>query len=86
MLSTATPPPAMPSAGNGPQPKISRGESGTSTTTPRQTASAGTSMFPVPRITLASAFISQTSRLPAKTTFEYVMAASSEAPLPPIAE
>jgi hypothetical protein len=42
-------------------------------------------MLPVPRITLASAFISHTSTLPAKTTSEYVMAASSEAPRPPIA-
>ena len=57
--------------GTGPTPKISSGESGTSSTTPTQIASDGTSMLPVPRITLASAFISQTSTVPANTTFEY---------------
>ena len=67
---TATPPPAMPSAGNGPKPKIRQGDSGTSRTTPTQIASDGTSMLPVPRMTLASAFISQTSTVPAKTTLE----------------
>ena len=60
----------MPIAGTGPQPKIRSGESGTSSATARQTESAGTSMLPVPRIRLPSAFISQTSTLPAKTTFE----------------
>ena len=67
---TAMPPPAMPIAGIGPKPKISTGDSGTSNTTPTQIASDGTSMLPVPRSTLASAFISQTSTAPAKTTFE----------------
>ena len=67
---TATPPPAMPSAGNGPRPKIRHGDSGTSSTTLAQIASAGTNMLPVPRITLASAFISQTSVVPANTTLE----------------
>ena len=47
---TAIPAPAMPSAGNGPRPKIRHGDSGTSSTTPALTASAGTSMLPVPRI------------------------------------
>ncbi len=42
-------------------------------------------MLPVPRITLASAFISHSSTLPANTTFEYASAASSEAPRPPSA-
>ena len=60
----------MPMAGIGPQPKISTGESGTSSATPTQTAADGTSMLPVPRIELASAFISQTSTLPANTTLE----------------
>ena len=41
-----------------------------SSTTPRQMASDGTSMLPLPRTTLARAFISQTSALPAKTTSE----------------
>ena len=57
VTTTATPPPAMPSAGTGPQPKMNSGESGTSRTMPRQTASDGTSMLPVPRMTLASAFM-----------------------------
>ena len=67
---TAIPAPARPSAGSGPTPKIRQGDSGTSNTTPTQTASDGTSMFPVPRMTLASAFISHTSGVPAKTTLE----------------
>jgi hypothetical protein len=60
----------MPSAGNGPRPKIRHGDSGTSSTTPPLAASAGTSMLPVPRITLASAFVSQISGVPAKTILE----------------
>ena len=67
---TATPPPAMPSPGTGPSPKISKGDSGISKTTPTQIATEGTSMLPVPRSTLASAFISHTSTAPANTTFE----------------
>ena len=67
---TATPPPAMPSAGNGPRPKIRHGDNGTSSTTPTQTANAGKNMLPVPRITLASAFISHTNAVPANTTLE----------------
>ena len=82
---TAQPPPAIPRGGMGPRPKISTGESGSSRATPTQTASAGTSMLPVPRITLASAFMSHSSALPAKTTFEYSSAASSEPPSPPMA-
>ena len=75
----------MPMAGIGPKPKISAGESGTSSTTPMQIAIAGTNMLPVPRITLASAFISQTSTVPPNTTLEYSIAASSDPPRPPIA-
>ena len=75
----------MPSAGIGPQPKIKSGDSGISSTTPMQTASEGTSMLPVPRMMLASAFISQTSTLPPNTTFEYCIAASSAPPSAPIA-
>jgi hypothetical protein len=67
---TATPPPAMPSAGNGPRPKIRHGDSGISSSTLPQIAAAGTNILPVPRITLASAFISHTSVVPAKTTLE----------------
>jgi hypothetical protein len=66
----ATPPPAMPRAGNGPRPKIRHGDSGTSSSTLVQIAAAGTNMLPVPRITLASAFSSHTSAVPANTTFE----------------
>ena len=67
---TAMPPPAIPMAGTGPRPKISTGESGTSSTTPMQIASEGTNMLPVPRMALAQAFISQVRTLPANTTFE----------------
>jgi hypothetical protein len=67
---TATPAPAIPSAGIAPKPKISSGESGISRTTPIQVASEGTSMLPVPRMALANAFISHTKPLPANTTFE----------------
>ena len=64
------PPPAMPIAGIGPTPKISSGESGTSATAPAQMTSAGTSMLPVPRITLASAFMSHSSTMPPNTMLE----------------
>ena len=60
----------MPSAGNGPIPKISMGDNGTSTTTPAQITAAGTSMLPVPRMTLARPLSSQSSTMPANTTFE----------------
>ena len=61
------------------------GDSGISSTTPMQTARDGTSMLPVPRMMLASAFISQTRTLPPNTTFEYCIAASSAPPSAPIA-
>ena len=80
----ATPPPAIPRPGSGPTPKISRGDKGMSSTTPAQVTSAGNSMLPVPRITLASAFINQSAMLPAKTTFEYCSAAASSGPSAPI--
>jgi hypothetical protein len=67
---TAMPAPAMPSAGNGPTPKIRQGDSGTRRTIPVETASDGTSMLPVPRMTLASAFISHTRGVPRNTTLE----------------
>ena len=70
VVTTARPAPAMPSAGNGPMPKIRHGDSGTSTATPALTDNDGTSMLPVPRMTLASAFISQTSGVAAKTMLE----------------
>ncbi len=70
VATTATPPPAIPIAGKGPSPKMSSGESGTRRTTPTQTTVDGNSMLPVPRMTLASAFISHSRILPAKTTFE----------------
>ena len=60
----------MPSAGNGPRPKISTGESGISTTTPAQITKAGTSMLPVPRMTLAKPLSNHSRTLPANTTFE----------------
>jgi hypothetical protein len=82
---TAAAPPWMPIAGIGPKPKISNGESGTSNTTPTQIATAGTNILPVPLITLASAFDSQTRTVPPNTTLEYSIAASSDPPRPPIA-
>ena len=85
VATTATPPPATPSPGIGPKPKMKSGDSGISKATPRQTTIDGNSILPVPRMTLASAFISHTRTLPVKTTFEYCIAASSEPPLPPIA-
>ena len=71
--------------GTGPQPKISSGDSGTSSTTPATVTLAGTAMLPVPRITAASELNIHTSTAPANTQCEYVNAASSAAPLPPIA-
>ena len=62
--------PAMPSAGNGPRPKIRQGDSGSISSTLPQETSAGTNMLPVPRITLISAFMIQNSVLPANSTFE----------------
>src|SRR5262249_783213 len=67
---TATPPPATPSAGNGPRPKIRHGESGTRRTTPTQLTSAGTHILPVPRTALARPFMTHSNTLPAKTTLE----------------
>ena len=60
----------MPSAGTGPQPKISSGDSGISNDHAGAVTSAGTAMLPVPRITLASELNSHTSTAPAKTTLE----------------
>ena len=51
-------------------PKIKQGDSGTSKTTPAQVTNAGTSMLPVPRIALASAFMVHRSTLPPNTMFE----------------
>ena len=56
--------------GIGPQPKISSGDSGTSSTTPATVTLAGTAMLPVPRITAASELNSHTSTAPANTQFE----------------
>jgi len=75
----------MPMAGTGPQPKISRGDSGMSTTTPATVTLAGTAMLPVPRITAASELKSHTSTAPANTQLEYTSAPCSDAPVPPMA-
>ena len=85
VMTTATPPPAMPKAGIGPKPKMNSGDSGINSVTPMQITIDGNSMLPVPRTTLASPFMSHTRMLPANTTFEYCIAASSEPPRPPIA-
>ena len=81
----ASAPPAIPSAGNGPQPKMSAGESGITTRAPTQITEAGNAMLPVPRMTAASELKSHTSTAPAKTQLEYVNAAARDGPLPPIA-
>ena len=74
----------MPSPGIRPQPKISSGDSGISTSVPATVTMAGTAMLPVPRITADSELNSHTSSAPAKTQFEYVSAASSAPPVPPM--
>ncbi len=51
-------------------PKIRQGDNGTSATTPTKVTSAGTNILPVPRITLASAFMAHSSTLPPNTTLE----------------
>ena len=66
-------------------PNIKQGESGTRITIPPQITSAGNNMLPVPRMTLASAFITQSKTFPANTTFEYWSAARSEPSRPPSA-
>ena len=60
----------MPNAGIGPAPKISSGDSGTTSSTPASVTRAGSTMLPVPRITAANALNSQTSTAPANTQFE----------------
>ena len=57
-------------AGSGPQPKISRRDSGTSTTAPITVTMAGNAMLPVPRITADSELNSHTSTAPANTQLE----------------
>jgi len=49
---------------------MSTGDNGISTTTPAQITNAGTSMLPVPRITLAKPLSTHSRTLPANTTFE----------------
>jgi hypothetical protein len=63
-------PPAIPSAGTGPQPKISSGDSGTSTTRPATFTYAGTAILPVPRTAAASELATHTSTEPANTQLE----------------
>ena len=84
-MSNATPAPVMPRGGNGPQPKISAGESSRVKAPPPIITLAGKSMLPVPRTTLASVLRSQTLRAPANTIFEYASAAASASPVPPMA-
>jgi hypothetical protein len=67
---SATAPPATPSRGNGPQPRIRQGDSGTRITVRPTLTPAGTTMFPVPRMTLAKALNTQIKTIPAKTMSE----------------
>ncbi|MNN75415.1 hypothetical protein D3C81_1917190 [compost metagenome] len=60
----------MPRPGSGPQPKISKGDSGISTSAPATVTLAGISMLPVARIMAASALNTHTSTAPEKTMFE----------------
>ena len=60
----------MPSRGNGPQPKMSAGDSGITISAPMQMTAAGNAMLPVPRITAPSELNSHTSTAPANTQFE----------------
>lgn len=60
----------MPIAGTGPQPKMSSGDSGISTTTPATVTLAGTAMLPVPRITAASELNNHTRTAPVNTQLE----------------
>jgi len=75
----------MPSPGNGPAPKISTGETTSSTPTPPASTSAGSRMLPLPRSTLAKALSSHSSVAPQKIALEYVSADASPASRPPIA-
>jgi hypothetical protein len=74
----------MPMPGIGPQPKISSGDAGIRNTTPTTVTLAGTDMLPVPRMMAESELKSHTSTAPAKTQLEYVSAASSAGPVPPM--
>ncbi|MNS73837.1 hypothetical protein D3C72_1072900 [compost metagenome] len=74
----------MPMPPHGPMPKISSGDAGMRNTTPTTVTLAGTAMLPVPRMMADSELNSHTSTAPANTQFEYLSAASSAAPVPPI--
>ncbi len=73
----------MPSRGNGPAPRTSAPESGTCSTAAADSATAGTSMFPVPRRMLAKVFANHTAAAPANSMFEYASASASGASRPP---
>ena len=60
--------PTMPSAGKGPQPRISAGDRARWKASPMAMAKAGTIMLPAPRETLAKRFISQTKIEPPNMT------------------
>src|SRR5436309_2324542 len=64
-MTTATPAPAMPRRGNGPQPQINAGESTTRSGPPPTTTTAGSRMLPAPRRTLPSVLKSQKAPEPA---------------------
>src|SRR2546428_46083 len=84
-MTTATPAPAMPRRGNGPQPQINAGESTTRSGPPPTTTTAGSRMLPAPRRMLPSVLKSQKAPAPAKTTLEDGRAAASAPSVPPIA-
>src|SRR2546428_4093007 len=75
----------MPSRGNGPQPQISAGDSGTSSTAPTTRTPAGSSMLRPPRGALPRVLKIQRAPAPANTTLEYASAAASAPSVPPMA-
>src|SRR5438093_224907 len=84
-MTTATAPPATPSRGSGPHPKMRQGDKGIRAAAPTEVTAAGIAMLPVPRITFASELKTQIRIAPEKAMLEYVSAAVREGPCPPMA-
>jgi hypothetical protein len=69
-MTKAAPPPATPSRGNGPQPKIMAGDKGRTITAPAKVTIAGTLTFPAPRRADDSNAVIQIGMAPENTTPE----------------
>src|SRR5829696_6736035 len=80
----AQPAPAGPSAGIGPQPKISAGEMAMWTTTQATSTAACRLMLPVPRTALPRRLSTQMPTAPPNATFAYESASASISSRPPI--